>query len=323
MSRKLSIIIVSWNVCKNLLECITSILQNAPSCSYEVILVDNDSKDDVVAVVRSTFPEVVVIENDENLGFATANNQGIKRSQGQYIFLLNPDTIVHKNSLDALIKFLERNDGVGACGPRLLNKDGTIQRSVRRFPSYQGALYRFTFLKYFKIFKNSYRSWLMRDFDHKSQRDVDQLMGAALLVKKSIIDKIGGFDENFFMYYEEIDLCYRIKHNGWRIVFLPQACITHLGGRSSQQIPVAKRIMMLRSLLKYFRKNHGIGITFIFNCVFKPGIILRETIDLIINVSTYFFSLILLNKKRSEKSGKKIKSSVLFLFRFSTLLLNI
>ena len=156
----------------------------------------------------------------------------------------------------------------------------------------------------------------MRDFDYKSQRDVDQLMGAALLVRRSIIEKQGGFDERYFMYYEEVDLCYRIKQNVWRIVYLPQACITHLGGRSSQQVPAAKRIMMLKSMLKFFRKHRGIGITFLFNCAFKLGIILREIIDLIVNVNIYFFSAITLNKKRSDKSMFKVKNSIEFLCKY-------
>lgn len=159
---------------------------------------------------------------------------------------------------------------------------------------------------------------MMKDFDCESRMDVDQLMGAALLVRKSVIDRIGGFDESFFMYYEEVDLCRRIKHNGSRIVFLPQASVTHLAGRSSQQIPAVKRIMMLKSMLKYFRKNRGFAITFLFNCVFKPAIILREVVDLVIYISTYFFSLLLLNKKRRVKVEKKIAGSAIFLFRFVT-----
>ena len=295
---------------KDILNCISSLFANPPVRSFETIVVDNASSDGSTQEIRKQFPKVTCVANNQNYGFAGANNQGIKLAKGEYLLFLNPDTIVYSGSLDYLVTFMDNNKDVGACGPKLLNEDGSTQRSARKFPLYRGALYRFTFLKYFKIFKNSYRSWLMRDFDHKSQRDVDQLMGAALLVRKSIIDKIGGFDENFFMYYEEIDLCYRIKQYGWRIVFLPQACITHLGGRSSQQIPAAKHIMMLRSLLKYFRKNHGIGITFLFNCVFKPGIILREVVDLTINISTYFFSLLLLNKERRMKTGKKTRRHI-------------
>jgi len=316
MDKKLSIIIVSWNVCTVVVQCIRSIIENPSSCSYEIILVDNHSSDETVSSVRSKFSEVTVIENEENIGFARANNQGVKSAKGEYLFFLNPDTIMHSGTLEYLIDFMDNNKDVGMCGPKLLNDDGSIQRSVRRFPSYRGALYRFTFLRYFKIFKNSYQSWLMRDFDYQSQRDVDQLMGAALLVRKSIIEKQGGFDERYFMYYEEVDLCYRIKQNGWRIVYLPQACITHLGGRSSQQVPAAKRIMMLKSMLKFFRKHRGIGITFLFNCVFKLGIILREIIDLIVNVNIYFFSAITLNKKRSDKSMFKVKNSIEFLCKY-------
>ncbi len=320
---QLSIVIVSWNVRKDITNCISSLSVNPPVCSFETIVVDNASSDGSAQEIREQFPEVTCVANDQNYGFAAANNQGIKLAKGEYLLFLNPDTIVRSGSLDPLVTFMDSNKDVGACGPKLLNEDGSTQRSVRKFPSYRGALYRFTFLKYFKIFKNSYRSWLMRDFDHQSRIDVNQLMGAALLVRKSIIDEIGGFDENFFMYYEEVDLCYRIKKHGWRIVFLPQASITHLGGRSSQQIPAAKRIMMLRSLLKYFRKNHGFGMTFLFNCVFKLGIILREVVDLTINIGTYFFSLLLLNKERRLKTGKKIVSSAVFLFKFIAVLFEI
>ena len=320
---KLSIIIVSWNVRHDIINCLGSIYARPSSMPFEIIVIDNASSDGSTQEIRKQFPKVTCVANNQNYGFAGANNQGIKLAKGEYLLFLNPDTIMHSGALDYLVSFMDKNEDAGACGPGLFNEDGSIQRSARQFPSYRGALYRFTFLKYFKVFKNSYRSWLMRDFDHKSQRNVDQLMGAALLVRKSIIDKIGGFDENFFMYYEEVDLCYRIKQHSWRIVFLPQACITHLGGRSSQQIPAAKRIMMLRSLLKYFRKNHGHGITFLFNCVFKLGIILREVVDLTINICTYFFSLLLLNKERRVKTGKKIVSSTVFLFRFLAVLFKI
>lgn len=320
---KFSVIIVSWNVRQDIINCLGSIYDYQSSRPFEVIIIDNASSDGSTQEIREKFPSVTCVSNNKNYGFAMANNQGIKLAKGEYLLFLNPDTIVHPGALDYLIDFMDDNKDVGACGPKLLNEDGSTQRSTREFPSYRGALYRFTFLKYFKIFKNSYRSWLMKDFDHKSQEDVDQLMGAALLVRKSIIDKIDGFDENFFMYYEEVDLCYRIKQYGWRIVFLPQACIAHLGGRSSQQIPAAKRIMMLRSLLKYFRKNHGIGITFLFSCVFKPSIILREVVDLAINISTYFFSLLFLNKERRMKVEKKIAGSSLFLLRFVAILFKI
>ena len=320
---KLSIIIVSWNVCQDIINCLDSIYGCHASKPFEVIVIDNASSDGSTQEIRKKFPKVTCVANDKNYGFAGANNQGIKLAKGEYLLFLNPDTIMHSGASDYLVNFMDSTKDVGACGPKLLNEDGSLQRSVRQFPSYRGALYRFTFLNHFKIFKNNYRNWLMKEFDHKNQRDVDQLMGAALLVRKSIIDKIGGFDENFFMYYEEVDLCYRIKQYGQRIVFLPQVCITHLGGRSSQQIPAAKRIMMLRSLLEYFRKNHRTGISFLFNCIFKTGIIIREFIDLTSNIGIYFFSSLSFNKDRKVKTGKKIVSSTAFLSRFVSILFEI
>ncbi|MBL7106982.1 MAG: glycosyltransferase family 2 protein [Phycisphaerae bacterium] len=320
---KLSIIIVSWNVRADIINCLGSIYKNPSSSPFEVILIDNASSDKTVECIQKEFSQVVCIANNDNRGFAGANNQGIEIAKGEYLLFLNPDTIIHKGTLDYLVDFMDNNKEAGACGPQLLNEDGSIQRSVRRFPSFRGALYRFTFLKYFKIFKKDYRNWLARDFDHKSQIEVDQLMGAALLVRKSITDNIGGFDERYFMYYEEVDLCCRIKHDGWQIVFLPQVRITHLGGRSSQQIPAAKRIMMLRSMLKYFRKHRGIGITFLFNCFFKIGVLLREIVDLAIKIMTYFFALLLFNKKKTVKTGKKIVSSAMFTLRFVALLFKI
>ncbi len=320
---KLSIIIVSWNVRADIINCLGSIYKNPSSSPFEVILIDNASSDKTVECIQKEFSQVVCIANNDNRGFAGANNQGIEIAKGEYLLFLNPDTIIHKGTLDYLVDFMDNNKEAGACGPQLLNEDGSIQRSVRRFPSFRGALYRFTFLKYFKIFKKDYRNWLARDFDHKSQIEVDQLMGAALLVRKSITDNIGGFDERYFMYYEEVDLCCRIKHDGWQIVFLPQVRITHLGGRSSQQIPAAKRIMMLRSMLKYFRKHRGIGITFLFNCFFKIGVLLREIVDLVITGCIYILSCLMLDVPRCRKYKERLKSGSLFLFQYITQLFSI
>jgi len=224
---KLSIIIVSWNVRQDIINCLGSIYDHHHSKPFEIIVIDNASSDGSTQEIKEQFPQVTCVANNQNYGFAGANNQGIKLAKGEYLLFLNPDTIVHQGALDCLIDFMDDNKGVGACGPKLLNEDGSIQRSAREFPLYRGVLYRFTFLKYFKIFKNSYRSWLMRDFDHKSQRDVDQLMGSALLVRKSIIDKIGGFDERFFMYYEETDWNYRAKKNNYKIIYVPSTKVFH------------------------------------------------------------------------------------------------
>jgi len=314
---KLSIIIVSWNVKKVLIDCLRSIEENPASEPFEVVLVDNASSDGTVKSIRDKFPDVVVIANSQNRGFAAANNQGIEKARGEYIFLLNPDTIVQLNSLNILIEFMDKNEDVGICGPQLLNQDGTVQPSVRGFPTFRGALYRHTAFRHLRIFKNEYKKWLMKGFDHKTQTDVDQVMGAALMVRRSVIDRIGVMDERFFMYYEEVDLCYRIKQAGWRIVFTPEAKITHLGGKSSGQMPVRKRIMMLTSLLKFFRKHRSKGVTAAFSCVFKPAILLRNLFDIVTSIFAYLFSIITVNRKRQSKSATKIINSLKLVFIYS------
>ncbi len=313
---KLSIIIVSWNVREDLLTCLRSIKENKPSCTFEVIIIDNASIDDTVDMAQKHFSEMKLIINHDNRGFAAANNQGLKISQGEYLLLLNPDTILHPKSLDILVRFLDSNEDVGACGPKLLNADGSTQSSVRCFPSFRGALHRHTAFKFVGIFKGEYRKWLMYDFKNDKQRDVDQVMGAALMVRRSVTEQVGVMDERFFIYYEEVDLCYRIKQAGWRILYIPQAVITHLGGSSSAQIPVSKRIMAMTSLLKFFRKHRGKFVTWLFSCIFKPAVILRDLINIAFEAIKYIFATVTLNKKNRKKSAEKISNSAIFLWRY-------
>jgi len=318
---KLSIIIVSWNVKEDLIQCLRSLYENRPADSFEVIVIDNASTDGTVEAVKSSFSDVVIIANDKNRGFAAANNQGIKKSTCRHILFLNPDTIVQPDSLDVLIKFMDKNEDAGACGPRLLNEDGTIQPSTRRFPTFRGALYRHTAFRYFRIFRNEYKKWLMKDFDYKTQLDVDQVMGAALMVKRSVIDRIGTMDEQFFMYYEEVDLCCRIKQAGLRVVFVPEAQIRHRGGHSAGQIPVKKRIMMLASLLKFFRKHRGRFITALFNLVFKPAVVIRDVCNVITAVVGCLLGFMTMDKERWVRSETRFRNSVTLVGRYSWRLL--
>jgi len=313
---KLSIIIVSWNVREDLLRCVRSIEENEPSCTFEIIIVDNASTDGTAGMIKKCFSEVKLIINHENRGFAAANNQAFELSRGEYVLLLNPDTILHPKSLDILVKFMDSNEDVGACGPKLLNADGSIQDSVRCFPSFRGALHRHTAFKFLGIFKGEYKKWVMYDFNNDKQRDVDQVMGAALMVRRSVTEQVGVMDERFFMYYEEVDLCYRIKQGGWRIVHIPEAVITHIGGGSAGQIPVGKRIMAMTSLLKFFRKHRGKFVTRIFSCVFKPAIIVRDLINIAVGTIKYIFATATLDKQGRKKSAEKIKISVILIWRY-------
>ncbi len=314
---KLSIIIVSWNVQGYLLNCLESIKEHPCSEEFEVIVVDNASNDGTTEAVENGFPDITIIANTENLGFGAANNQGIKISKGQYILFLNPDTIIHKDSLDMLIAFLDNNDDIGICGPQLLYEDGTVQPSARCFPDFLSALDRHTIFRSFKIFWKQHKKYMMFDFDFDKQMDVDQIMGAALITRRSIIEQLGEFDERFYMYYEEVDFCYRVKKAGWRIVFTPDTVITHLAGRSSSQIPIENRIMFMTSLLRFFRKHRGKRTTAMFNIIFKPTLILRDIYKLIDAVLSCISAAIIFKQQRLQKAAKKVKKLSIFLGKYS------
>ncbi len=312
---KLSIIIVSWNVKAELLECLRSIYANRPSETFEIILVDNASKDGTVEAARQQYPDITLLANQQNKGFAAANNQGIKTAKGQYILLLNPDTIIHPGSLDKLLEFMDANPRAGACGPKLLNSDNTVQRSVRKYPTFRAMLYRHSVFKLLGLFKNHYRQWRMKDFAYEKQTNIEQLMGAALMVRAETIDQVGLLDEDFFIYYEEVDWCRRINQAGWQVVFVPQAVITHLGGASSVQIPAANRFIMLSSMLKFFRKHKGRLKTNAFCLLFKPAVVLLDTADFLKSALVYLACAIVQNKQQAQKSKKRLQNLIEFAFK--------
>jgi GT2 family glycosyltransferase len=307
---QLSIIIVCWNVRDELLNCLRSIFANPPGCVYEIIVIDNASSDGTVDAVNRQFPAVKLIANNENRGFAAANNQGIEVAHGRYIFFLNPDTVLKNNSIDILLDYMEHNTDVGACSPRLLFEDGRIQKTVRRFPSYTGALHRHTFFKVLGIFKPAYNKWLMKDFSYNQIAEVEQVIGAALMVRKEVLDNVGPMDEkNFFMYYEEVDLCYRIKQAEWRVMFVPDAEIVHLAGRSSGQVPVEKTIMAMTSLLRFFKKHRSRFSSTLFSLLFKSAFVLNEITKLIIFTIAYAFGAVCFSSAIKRYAADKLKRS--------------
>ena len=316
---KLSVIIVSWNVREELTGCLRSLRDNRPRDEFEVIVVDNASTDGTAEAIKKSFADFRLIANSENRGFAAANNQGIKESGGEYVLLLNPDTIVRPKSLDILINFMDEHKGAGVCSPKLLNEDGTTQPSARRFPTFRAALHRHTIFRSIGIFRKQYRRWLMKDFSHDEQTDVDQLMGACLLVRRSVLEEVGLLDEDFFMYYEEVDLCFRIKRAEYRVVFVPEATIVHLGGRSAAQVLVRKRIAAMTSLLKFFRKHYGGFSTGLFACLFKPAVVLKDIKTIAASSIVYVFSAVVSNSRRREKCSKEIKNSIQLLSKYSWL----
>lgn len=254
----LSIIIVSWNVSAFLADCLQSLLRPTP-LTLEIIVVDNASKDDSVAMVRERFPGVVLIANSENVGFAAGNNQGIAVARGRFVFFLNPDTVVVDSALETLVDVLNRDSDVGMVGPQITFPDGTVQRDCARSQySLTTALF-CTGLRFHQL--PVVGSWfgqrLMFPYDFTKRQDVSAVTGAAVMVRKEVLDRIGGFDDCFLFCGEDIDLCRRTWQAGWKLRYVPEATIIHFSGQSSKQAQVRNLVNSALSVQHYFYRNAG------------------------------------------------------------------
>lgn len=252
----LSIIVVNWNTRQLLAQCLRSIFDDVISrrqLSIEVLVVDNGSQDGSVALVRESFPHVHLIENAENAGFACANNQGIARAAGQYLLLLNSDTEIEPGALLELFQFLEAHEGAGGAGARLLNPDRTLQVSCFPFPT---VLKEFWYLLHLDLVW-PYASYNMERWRRDDTRAVDVLLGACLMLRREALEQAGPLDERFFMYSEEVDLCYRLYQHGWRLYWVPQAEVVHHGGQSTRQVAEDMFLQLYRSKVKFFYKHYG------------------------------------------------------------------
>ncbi|MFN2286093.1 MAG: glycosyltransferase family 2 protein [Anaerolineae bacterium] len=260
MSAVLSVIIVNWNVRDLLQRALTSVYASWDNrMGLEVIVVDNASHDDSVAMLRTTFPDVQVIANTENRGFTGGNNQGLAAATGEYLLLLNPDTEIIADALPRMVDYIRAHPDVGMVGPQLLNPDGSVQSSRRHFPSLPVLFLESTWLEKLTPRK------LLRHYYAQAQpddaiQDVDWITGAAMLARREAFAQVGGMDEGFFMYSEELDWCRRIRDTGWRIVYFPEARIVHHEGKSSEQVVPARHIYFQSSKVRYTRKYHGSAI---------------------------------------------------------------
>jgi N-acetylglucosaminyl-diphospho-decaprenol L-rhamnosyltransferase len=252
----LSIVIVNWNVRDVLRRCLASVqAQSIPGS--EVFVVDNASSDGSVDMLRAEFPDVLVIENEDNAGFTRANNQAIRRSTGRYVLLLNPDTEVEAGALWTMLAYMDANPQVGVVGPQLQFADGSVQSSRRRFPDLKTLFVESTILQRFSASSAIVRRYFMLDQPHDMTQEVDWVVGACLMVRRQVVEQVGLLDERFFMYSEETDWCLRIKKTGWCIVYLPLAHVIHHEARSSDQVVAAKHIHFQSSKVQYTRKHFG------------------------------------------------------------------
>lgn len=253
---EVSICIVSWNTRNYLEACLQSIREAPDRVTREVIVVDNASSDDSADMVQALYPDVTLIANAENVGYAAANNQAIAAARGEHILLLNPDIIVHPGALAALLAVLHERPRAGAVAPRLLLPDGSVQASCRSFPGPDVVWYEALGLS--RLFPRSrvFGKYRMTWWDYDDERQVEQPMASALMLRGEALREVGGMDEDFPIFFNDVDLCWRLREAGWEIWFTPKATMDHVGGAATSQV---RRRMLLEShtsFVRFYRKHY-------------------------------------------------------------------
>ncbi len=274
---------MSWNAQDDLRACLCSLRtgSSAPE-SVEVVVVDNASSDGSADMVEREFPEVRLIRSGANLGFSGGNNLALEGLTADYAFLLNSDATVAPGALDELVAFADAHPDAGLIGPKVLNPDGSIQFSCRRWPTFAAGLYRNVYLG--RLFPNNRPAsdYLMQDFDHASVREVDWLSGCALMIRRACLEQIGPLDaETFFMYCEDMDWSLRAHNAGWEVLYFPGALVTHAIGRSSDNAADRMIIEHSRSMWRFYRKHPAFfrdRVPALLRPLVLPGIVARAAV---------------------------------------------
>ncbi|MDD5766225.1 MAG: glycosyltransferase family 2 protein, partial [Candidatus Marinimicrobia bacterium] len=277
-----SVIIVSYNVKEFLYQCIVSLMKSLQGISSEIIVVDNNSADGSDEMVRFKFQDFKLISNKENLGFATACNQGLKIAKGQYILLLNPDTLIQEDTIRTMIDFFENHQNAGAAGCKILNTDGSLQQACRRsfptpmtaFPKIVGLSWLFPKIKRFGKYNLTY-------LDPDQLAEVDAVSGSFLMFRRTVWEKIGGLDETYFMYGEDLDFCFRIKQAGWKIFYVPFTKIIHYKGESAKLATFDNFITFYRAMDIFVKKNFRKSYSIFLGVPLRIGIFIRGVISII------------------------------------------
>ena len=252
----LSIIIVNWNT-RELLRACLQLLREAPPAGLqtEILVVDNASADDSAAMVRAEFPEARLFANTENLNYAGGNNQGLREAAGTFQLLLNPDTEVPAGALEALVQFLREHPRAGAVSPALVYPDGRLQESVRGFPSPRALVGELTGLA--RLLPGSpWAGYRVKRLPEDRPSSVDQPMASAFLIRKEALDQVGLFDEQFSLFFNDVDLCYRLKRAGWEIYYDPSVRIIHVGGASTRQVRPEAIRRSHEGLRRFYAKHY-------------------------------------------------------------------
>lgn len=280
----LSIIIVSYNTRDLTIDCLNSVFDSDTEYTYEVIVVDNDSRDDSVPAIKEQFPQVRLIENHANTGFAKANNQAMEIAHGRYMLLLNSDTIVQPGTLQTMLAYMEEHPAVGASGCKVILPDGSLDKACRRgFPTPSASFYYAFGLS--RLFPDNprFNQYHLSYLDPNDTYPVDCLVGAFMLLRQETFAQVGGLDETFFMYGEDIDWCYRIKQAGWEIHYHPATYIVHYKGASSRRKPMKIIYEFHRAMWVFHRKHFKRRYSWFTNMAVFSGIGLKFSLSVISN----------------------------------------
>ena len=278
----LSIVIVNYQTFDLTRDTINSIFKYSYSFSYEVIVVDNASGDDSLSRLKEYFKDkVTFIASAENNGFAAGNNQALRNVDSEYVLLLNSDTIVWQDTLENIYNFMEKHSEVGACGCRVRLEDGQLDKACKRsFPNVKNSFFRLFHIPT----KSSDDNYNLTDLPDDGVYEIDCLTGAFMFIRKNALYDAGLLDETFFMYGEDIDLCYRIKKSGWKIVYYGKSSITHLKGASSKKQKYKLIYEFYRAMYIYYKKHHADESSFIVNVVVYIGIAVLCVVKLFLNL---------------------------------------
>ena len=272
---ELVIIIVNYNQKQLTLNCLATVFKYQPQCKHKIILIDNNSIDGSVEIIRKSYPKLHIIENKKNLGLVKANNIGIKQSDSEFIIFLNNDTLIKPNCFDNLYNFIKSHPDAGIVGARMYYKDDTLQMSCLKFPSIKNAVYEALGLASLfpksKIFGEFEMTW----WDHEEIKEVDWCCGAGYIVRREAYDKVGNIDETYFVYAEDLDMCFQVRKAGYKVYYLPSAELIHLSGRNVTKVNYRK-IMEQTGAWRYaIRKNYNVGYYLIYNSIKILGTIVK------------------------------------------------
>jgi GT2 family glycosyltransferase len=250
----ISVIIISYDGIDYIGDCLSSVIKSLEGAASEVIVVDNGSKDGTVELIKETYSRVHIICNKSNLGFARAVNQGLEIAQGQFVLLLNQDTKIVNKAISKLAEGMKKDKKIGTIGPKFIGPDGSIQKSARSFPRYRDLFYEFSGLAYVLPKSKLFSNWKMGWFDHLSEKKVDQPMGAALMIRREVIEKVGHFDTRFPLFFNDVDYCRRVVWAGYENLYYPEAVVMHHVGGSTRKRKAAMIVQSHKAMYEYFKK---------------------------------------------------------------------